>query len=597
MMYRLSCRALTVCLTAIGIATLSGCFSPWFSRGEDNRLKTRRDEIRGKLESVDRPTIINEIGSPALLTQTALQNLGLVTQLHSTGGKVAPSSQREKLLEAMRRNEADEPNTVLDDPSTTMVVAKVNVPPAARKGDVYDIAVKLAEQATASDLEHGWLLSTPLMEMRRLGGQVREGFEHLNASGPIVTQQQITGNDSPEARTSGVIIGGGRLLKSRQLGISIDGEFADALTMGAIVPAINERFTYFDGRAQTGIATPQEDSYIEIEIPPKYARDPFHFINVVLRVSFNESETKRLQRIDMLIDQLREPTTVRNACWQLEAMGESSLPMLAAVLDHANPEIRFYAAHSMAYLNDVRAIPTLISLCRQEPAFRAMCLNGLLAIESYEAVDAMRELLHAADPEVKFGAVLALRQRDASDAEVTGTRIGETGSILSIASNGPPLVAISLQRTAEFVIFGDSPELFIPTFAYANPRIIVSSAPDGSVTVSHFQAGRDDRIVSSDADLRSVLAAISEVGGTYGDWVNFTRECHSKGYFIEPLALNPVPTAGRTYERASEDELVLSESIYANTFIAPKEDNSESSQAGGSSKSTWYNPLSWGGSD
>lgn len=581
-------------LLSLSLLPISGCMSPWFSKTSDSKTSvgTRREAIKEKLQSEERPTIVSEIGSPAMLTQSRLQNIGLVTQLHKTGGTVNASQQREKMLDTMRRQEADQPNAVLDDVSTTMVVATVAVPPAAAKGDLLDVAVHLSMHANATDLERGWLMKTPLMEMSRLGGQVREGFERTYAEGSIVSRYQMTGSEDPKAKLEGVIVGGGRLLKSRQLGISIQEDFADAITMSAVVPAINQRFTYFDGRKQTGIATPRDENYIEIAVPPRYRLDPYHFLNVVLQISFNETEPQKLSRVETLRRQLAEPTTVRNACWQLEALGEQSIPILVSALQNENPEIRFYVAHSLAYLNDPRAIPALKSLCMQEPAFRSMCLNGLAVLDNYEAADALRELLHAAEPEVKYGAVLALRKRDASDPEVLGTAFGQTGSVLEIPSSGPPLVAISLSQVPEITVFGEPPLVHIPTFQYVNPRIIVSPSPEGGLAVSRFTAGEDDQVVHTTADLPSVLAAISEVGGVYGDWVHFVRECHTNGYIAEPCAINPIPSSGRTYERRPQPQTEPGESLYENTFIDTSAD-SEAAAGEEETSSAWYNPFSW----
>lgn len=582
-------------LAGLALVPATGCFSPWFTRDSEssNSIDSRREAIRDKLESEERPTLVAQIGSPSMLTQSQLQNIGLVTQLIDTGGKVKSSQQREKLLDAMRVNEAYQPNAVLDDPSTTMVVASVAVPPAASKGDTLDVSVTLSMHASATDLEHGRLLDTPLMEMSRIGGQVREGFERTIVRGNIVTKHQMNGSTDPKSKLEGIVIGGGTLLKSRSLGISIDQEFADAITMNAIVPAINKRFTYFDGRKQTGIATPREDSYIEIVVPPRYRLDPFHFLHVVLHVSFNESETKRIERIETLKRQLLEPTTVRTACWQLEALGEQAIPILAQVLDHENPEIRFYAAHSLAYLNDPQAIPALVNLCRSEVAFRAMCLNSLVVLDSYEAADALSQLVHAADPEVKYGAVLSLRKRDAGAPEVNGEKVFEAGSILEIPSSGPPLVAVSLSQKQEVVLFGENPTLHIPTFQYVNQRIIVSPGSDGGLVVSHFSPGKDDQVISTTADLRSTLTAIAEVGGRYGDWVNFLRECNQNGYFVEPFALNPVPMAGRTYHRIPTTQVEPGESLYETTLINPL-NSPDDSASSSKSNSVWYNPFSWG---
>ena len=86
-----------------------------------------------------------------------------------------------------------------------------------------------------------------------------------------------------------MIIGGAKLNKQRPLGITFMEEFADAITQAAVLPAINDRFTVFDGQKKDGIATPKQDNYVELEIPQRYEKDPYHFINVVLSLGFAET--------------------------------------------------------------------------------------------------------------------------------------------------------------------------------------------------------------------------------------------------------------------------------------------------------------------
>lgn len=569
----------------------SGCVSPWFNKRSDTKTEAgkRREEIRVKLEDEDRPTIIRDIASPAMLTQSRIENIGLITQLPGTGGAVKASSQREKMLDVMRRKNAESPNTFLDSDTTGLAVITTAVPPAAQKGDILDAIVKASSHAEISDLEHGFLIETALTEMSLLGGEVREGFDLAKMQGYIITEEQINGSDEQAAKTQGILVGGGRLVKGRDLGIAVDSEFADAITMRAIVPAINERFTFFNGHKKTGIATPRDSNFIEISVPKKYLRDPYHFVNVVLRIGFNETSEQFDQRLASLSQQLLEPTSVREACWQLEAIGPRAAEALVAGLASQDPEIRFYTAHSLAYLNDSRAIPALKNLCLQEPAFRAMCFNGLVAIDSFEADDALEELLHAADAEVKYGAVLAIRRRDRTAPQVTGEDFEKAGSLLQIASSGPPLVAVSLSQTPEIVLFGSNPELHIPTFQYVNPRILVSPAEDGGLKISCFKKGEDDSIITCPADLISVLAAISEVGGTYGDWVKFVRECHENGAFIEPFAMNPIPKSGRVYNRVSTSVTEPGEPLYEDTFIHLSDTaETENSESGNS-----WNPFTW----
>lgn len=576
-------------LVALGLPTLStGCFSPWFAGGpEMSPQQKRRERIKETLKSDKRPQILGEIAIEQMLTLAPLQNVGLVTGLVGTGGKVKPSQPRKRMLATMAINEAATPNILLDDPGTTMVIAKANVPPAARKGTSLDVIVNLSAHAEATDLARGWLMETSLVEMSRLGGQIREGFKYASAEGQVVTVAQVTGSENPADKLKGSVIGGARLLKQRELGIGIHQEFADAVTLAAILPKINDRFTTFDGSKHVGIATPTPESNIRLIVPPRYELDSYHFVNVVLQIGFGEQPNELEERIDMLTRQLREPTTVRRACWQLEAIGERTIPMLMAALDSPNSEVRFYVAHSLAYLDDRRAIVPLVQLCRQEPAFRAMCLNGLSVISHYEAEDALRELLHSADAECRYGAVRALRVRDERDAQVTSTMVGETGRILEIPSQAPPLVAVSLTQVPEIVIFGSNPNVILPEFEYVTERMIIRKEEGELVTINHFEPGAEDRVVQTTTDLRSLLEGIAEVGGTYGDWISFLRTCSEKSYLAEPVAMNPVPQSGRTYDRQPQSEFEPGERGNEETFVdtAPSIDVDEDS--------AWYNPFSW----
>ncbi len=571
-----------------------GCMAPWLQKPDPNSPEARqskRDAIKDVLESEDRPRLLFEIAASPSISLGRIENLGLVTKLQNTGGVVNASDQREKMLNVMRRHDVDQPNKLLDDPSTAMVVVFVNVPPGARKGSIHNAGIRKSNFAEATSLRTGWLLKTELAEIRNLDGRRREGFDFAAVEGTIVTEAQITGKTDPDAQITGTVVGGAKLFKDRPIGIAIMEEFADAITQAAVLPAINERFTVFDGQKKDGIATPMKDNYIDLAVPKRYEKDPFHFVNVVLSLAFAEPSARRVERIDLCRKQLQEPTTVRNAAWQLEAIGKEAIPVLLEVLEHPDPEVRFYAAHALAYLNEPRCIPVLKQLAPAQAAFRAMCLTALAAVDQYEAEIALQDLLQSTDAETRFGALMAIRSRDPNNPLIAGIPIGKTGNILQIPSNSAPLVAVSLEQKPEIVIFGKPPILNLPTVMHVNPRIMLKSEELGMVTVSHFAPGEEDRILQCTPDLPSLLTAISDVGGNYGDWVSFTRECSELGYLSEPMAMNPVPTAGREYDRVRktsvEKGLEPGEAMPVATFQAEeKTDAAESSVA-------WYNPFTW----
>ncbi len=573
-----------------------GCVVPWMQKRDPHSPEAkqeRRKHVKEVLSSSERPRLISEIATSRLMTLGRIENLGLVTQLPGTGGIVNASDQRETMLTVMRRHNVTQPNKLLDDPNTAMVVVFVNVPPAARKDSLHNVGVIKSNHAEATSLRGGWLLRTELTEKNLLEGKVRNGFDFAAAEGPIVTEAQWTGKTDPSASLNGMIVGGAKLFKERPLGIAFTEEFADAVTQAAVLPVINDRFTVFDGQKKDGIATPIKDGYIELKIPQRYEKDPFHFINVVLSLGLKgESDTRRNERMELCKQQLNEPTTVRSAAWQLEAIGKEAIPILADALTHPDPEVRFYTAHALAYLNDARSIPVLKNLAPQQAAFRAMCLTALASVDHHEADKALVELLHVADPETRYGAMLAIRSRDAHNPQVTGIPIGKTGSILQIPSNAPPLVAISLEQRPEIVIFGEPPALTLPPFIQINPRIVLKSVSKDAATISHFAPDEEDRVTQCKTDLPSLLAALSSVGGNYGDWVSFTRECSVKGYMSEPLEMNPIPSAGRAFDRTTKQSVASrtepGEQLPESTYHAAKNSDDEKNEV------AWYNPFTWG---
>ncbi len=583
----------------------SGCTAPWLRKPDPESpeaRKSKRERIKEILASDNRPWILSEIASPKLLTIARMENLALVTCLAGTGGAVEAGPQRERMLDIMRLQSASMANQLLDSPDTAMVVAFANIPPAAREGSILDVGVKISNHAEATSLRMGWLMPAKLSEASLQGESIKRGFDLVDAQGTIVTIAQSTGSKDPQAELTGIVVGGGRLGKSRPLGAIIHEEFADAFTQAQVLRAINDRFTYFTGSKKDGVATPKRDNFLEVAVPPRYENDPFHYINVVLSVGFLEDEEHRKARIERLRNELLVPETSKVAAWQLEAIGKDCIPILHQGLDSSDPEVRFYSAYSLAHLNDNRAVATLARLAPQQAAFRAMCLNGLSIIDHFDAGTALEDLLHYAEPETRFGAMRALRHRDPSNAITTGFAVDKVGTILEIPSDGPPLVAVSLEKYPEVVIFGNIPRVNLREFEYINPRILIKATENNTVTISHFAPNEDDRVVQCQSDLRSVLMGIAEVGGNYGDWVSFLRECSEKHYIAEPVKINPVPSAGRVYDREKKMSVVVEtppkseqpedsdEALAAETQSATT-DSTESTSV--PKAVAWYNPFTW----
>ena len=97
-------------------------------------------------------------------------------------------------------------------------------------------------------------------------------------------------------------------------------------------------------------------------------------------------------RLSQLASKLSDPTTAADAALQLEAMGESAVPILLDALNSTNPELRFFAAESLAYLDRTEAIESLETAIRETAAFRHPSLLALQGMDHQLAIDALQRL-------------------------------------------------------------------------------------------------------------------------------------------------------------------------------------------------------------
>jgi hypothetical protein len=248
---------------------------------------------------------------------------------------------------------------------------------------------------------------------------------------------------------------------------------------------------------------------------------------------------------------IAEPTAARQACLELEALGKEGIPALEESLQNANPEIRFYAAYSLAYLDHPPAIPVLKELAIAIPEFRPLCLTGLQLHKHYLAKETLEQLLHEEEPELRYGALLALRRRDTHDALSQGTKIGDLAHVVQIPSH-KPMVAVSLQERPEIAIFGENCAVTMKEFFEVNPRLTMRNEADGQIRIVRFQPSDEDLTAIVAPDLLSVLEGFRSIGGTYNDVVTWLDEASRQNWIAAPIVMNPRPTAGRVYHRSAE---------------------------------------------
>jgi hypothetical protein len=527
----------------------TGCVMPWFKKDERTELQKKGDEIREVMESEERPHIIGEIAVARGLHLAKVQGVGLVANLPNTGGDPRPSEQRTTLLQEIRTHEIPKSDELIASPTTALVMVSAWVPPAIQKDERIDLVIKTSEISDAKSLQSGQLLPTRLREFRTLGGTLRQSDVFGLGAGSLVTESDATLKVESLKQLRGVIPGGGRMTVSRGLSLLINDDFSHVFTAAAVSKSINERFFRYDGSTRRGAAVPKRDQMIEIGLDPKYRLDPQHYMNVIMSLGFSEKASDKAARLELCRRQLQEPTTARRASLQLEAIGKEGIPALVEGMISGNDEIRFYCSHALAYLNDRRCVDTLEQLTITQPAFRAMTLNGLTILDHFEAQEALIRLMQVPDPEVRYGALCALRERDPREPSIRGIQMGEVTRVVQIPTKDTPVIAFSLSKFPEIAIFGDDPPLRISTFIRVNSRILLRPDPSGELRISRFEPGAADRIQLVPMSLTGMIHGLVEVGATYGDVMLAIMAASAENAIPYPVVVNPRPVAGRTFNR------------------------------------------------
>jgi flagellar basal body P-ring protein FlgI len=534
-------------LLACGIATVSlgGC--AWW---EGLTMRSQSPEERPAEDT--HAKLVGDFASATGMQQACVEAVGLVTGLHGTGSDtICP--ERDALLEDMKKRDVANPNGILASGNVSLVKVLGILRPGIQKGDRFDIEVRVPQQSETTSLRGGYLLQTWLTETAVLGNQVRKGDELASAKGPVMVNPTADPKTDRVAMCRGRILGGGIALKSRPLGLVLSPEHKDVRNSSRVANAVNKRFPIFQDGRKEGVAKAVNDEYIELKLHPRYKDNVARYIQVVRSLPITESSPERTKRIAVLQGELLDPATSAGAALQLEGIGAEGVETLLKGIKSADPEVRFYAAEALAYLDRREAAEPLGQIARDQPAFRVFALTALSAMQDFAASDQLRELLSVPSAETRYGAFRSLWTMNSGDPLVKGELLGNEFRYHVLDVGGQAMIHVTGNRIAEVVLFGPGQQFLTPLAVNAGNDIMVNSQGGEEITVSKFSASEGDqkRTVSTRVD--DVIRAIVELGGAYPDVVQALQEAKNSGALPSRFEVDALPEAGRAYDRVAED--------------------------------------------
>jgi hypothetical protein len=423
-----------------------------------------------------------------------------------------------------------------------------------RKGDRFDIEITLPARSETTSLADGWLMQTRLKELAVLEGRLHTGHEYAIAQGHVLVDALLDASDDAVALKRGRVLGGGVALKSRPLGLALRTGKQSVRNSQLVATSVNRRFHMFDqANTKQGVAKPLRDNYIELQVHPRYRSNLWRYVRVVGEVTVRESAADRVDRLQSLEAQLLEPSSSARAALKLEAIGTDAVATLKKGLGSPSDEVRFYAAEALAYLDQPEAAPVLAELIRSEPAFRWHSLTALSAMDDMVACDELANLLHTESAETRYGALRAMRQRNAQDPLVKGETLGDQMTLHVIASNGPPLVHVSRSHAAEIAVFGRDVSLKLPLVLTTASHITLKSTADGKIRLTQFAPGNEDRQAIASPSVDDVIRKLVEVGASYPEIVSLLQQAKARGQLDARIVVDALPKPGRTYNRPDGD--------------------------------------------
>ena len=498
--------------------------------------------------------LIGDLARSYGMDYVKVEGISLVSSLKGTGSDPPPSSQRAVLLAEMQRRKVPHAGRVLASPDTSMVLVRGYLRPGIQKGDRFDVDVRIPSRSETSSLRGGYLLESRLTEMAVLGNQVHKGHLLALAAGAVLVDPSAASNENKVHQTRGRVLSGAVALKSRSLGLIMRDDYHSIRVSQQIGEAINRRFhTYVQGVRQ-GVATPKTDEFVELIVHPRYQENVSRYMRVIRSIAYRETTAQHARRVRLLERQLLDPVTSRTAALRLEAIGKDSIEILERTITAEDPEIRFYAAEALAYLDDADAAEVLGVIAKEQPAFRVHALAAMSTMDNIVAYEQLRDLLSVSSAETRYGAFRALWEMNSNDGLVRGESLGGQFSYHVLDVKGPPMVHVTRSHRPEIVIFGRGQKFKPPMMLEAGQHILVNGLSGGEVTVSRFEVGKADQQRSVGASLDEVIRAIVELGGSYPDVVQALQQAKDSGSLEARFEVDALPEVGRAYHRDAENE-------------------------------------------
>ena len=316
--------------------------------------KKTTSPAKKELPPIKAEEVVGNIAKVPPMAEIQVEGVGLVIGLDGNGSDPAPSGYRTKLLDRMRKDNVTDAEKWLASPATSLVIIKGKIPAGVTTQDVFDVELELPFDSKTISLAGGGLLRADLHQVAfsKDGDLLPDGKVMATVSGPVLTGSE---RDRDNLRI-GRILGGARVKTDVPFALIIDEKRRSGRTAALIQTVINSRFFRLRGIDQQGMAKAKTDQFLELQIPDNYHQNQYRFFQVVENLPVvdnpDAARGRRLQGVGQKGCSTR-PRPARRRCTSGRESGRMAVDVLKTGADSApHPQVRFFSAEALAYLND-----------------------------------------------------------------------------------------------------------------------------------------------------------------------------------------------------------------------------------------------------
>lgn len=429
-----------------------------------------------------------------------LSGYALVGGLNGTGSSECPTQIRaylEKYILQRLGGAKVNVEDLISSHDTAVVIVEGMIPPAASKNQRFDVRVTALPGTQTTSLEGGWLYGADLFEARQVG----TGIKPLaTAEGPVFTDSAISGSQDPR---TGYILGGGTVAEEYKVNLAL--RLPDYRIVSQIRNRINERFGY-------EIAVALAPGSIELRIPTKYLEAKGRFIQLVRATYLVELPELTEKRIMAHINKLASSKDKSASEIALEAIGNSALPKLTALLNSSDPEVHLRAARCMFNLGDQKGREALWGIANDKTSsYRVEAVEALVNTSAAQDVTSMlQSLLQDKDLSIRLIAYENLVRL--KDAAVSRKMIADSFYLDEVTRTGKPAILVSRRIQPRIAILGSPIYCRSDVFVETQDGTITINVPAGEkyATIIRKHPRRPDTIIQlkSSLDLANIIETL-----------------------------------------------------------------------------------------